>query len=217
MNRTFSRLSIAVLAAIAAAVVLAAEPSPPMDMHQKHMMMMQGSDAAHSGDAHSSGAHGGDSAPSMPAQDAFGTIQEIVRILEADPATDWSKVDLEALRRHLIDMNEVTSNAGAVSKAADNGIEITVTGTGRTIGSIQRIVGAHAREIDGMNGWSARAEIIDKGARLTVTSIDMKEVRHIRGLGFIGLLVEGSHHQHHHLAIARRGDPRALEHGSENV
>ena len=161
-------------------------------------MMMQGGDAAHS-----SGAHDGGSAATMPGQDAFGTIQEIVRTLEADPATDWSKVDLEALRRHLIDMNEVTLNAAAVSKVVDNGIEIAVTGTGRTIGSIQRIVGAHAHEIDGMNGWSARAEIIDKGARLTVTSTDVKEVAHIRGLGFIGLLVEGSHHQHHHLAIAR--------------
>ena len=35
--------------------------------------------------------------------DAFGAIQEIVQILDADPNTDWSKVDLEALRQHLID------------------------------------------------------------------------------------------------------------------
>ena len=34
--------------------------------------------------------------PTMPGQDAFfGAIQEIVRILEADPKTDWSKVNLE--------------------------------------------------------------------------------------------------------------------------
>ena len=32
--------------------------------------------------------------PTMPGQDAFGAIQEIVRILEADPKTDWSKVIL---------------------------------------------------------------------------------------------------------------------------
>jgi hypothetical protein len=32
--------------------------------------------------------------PMMPGQDAFGAIQEIVRILEADPKTDWSKVNL---------------------------------------------------------------------------------------------------------------------------
>ena len=53
--------------------------------------------------------------PTQPGQDAFGAIQEIVRILEADPATDWSKVDLEALREHLIDMNEVTLHAAVVA------------------------------------------------------------------------------------------------------
>ena len=42
-----------------------------------------------------------------------GAIGEIVRILEADPKTDWSKVNLEALRQHLIDMNEVALHADA--------------------------------------------------------------------------------------------------------
>ena len=51
--------------------------------------------------------------PTMAGQDAFGAIQEIVRILEADPKSDWSKVDLEALRQHLIDMNELTLRADA--------------------------------------------------------------------------------------------------------
>jgi hypothetical protein len=27
----------------------------------------------------------------MPGQDAFGAIAEIVRLLEADPATDWGR------------------------------------------------------------------------------------------------------------------------------
>ena len=51
--------------------------------------------------------------PTSPGQDAFGAIQEIVRILDADPTTDWSKVDIGALREHLIDMNEVTLHAAA--------------------------------------------------------------------------------------------------------
>ena len=46
-------------------------------------------------------------APAMPGQDAFGALAEVVRLLDADPETDWSKVDLERLRQHLIDMNEV--------------------------------------------------------------------------------------------------------------
>ncbi len=50
----------------------------------------------------------------MPGQDAFGAIQEIVRILEANPRTDWSKVNLAALREHLIDMNRVTLSTTAL-------------------------------------------------------------------------------------------------------
>jgi hypothetical protein len=65
--------------------------------------------------------------PTMPGQDAFGAIQEIVQILEADPKTDWSKVDLERLRRHLIDMNEVTLKADSAPKEIDGGLEIAVT------------------------------------------------------------------------------------------
>src|SRR5437773_2745413 len=38
---------------------------------------------------------------------------------------------------------------------------------------------------------------------LTVTSNRPKEVQHIRGLGFVGILVSGSHHQPHHLAMAK--------------
>ena len=49
--------------------------------------------------------------PSKPAQEAFGAIKEIIGTLEADPNTDWSKVDIGALREHLIDMNEVTLNS----------------------------------------------------------------------------------------------------------
>lgn len=49
----------------------------------------------------------------MLGQDAFGAIQEIARILSADPRTDWYKVDGEALRWHLADMNEVILNARA--------------------------------------------------------------------------------------------------------
>ena len=38
--------------------------------------------------------------PTMPGQAAFGTIQEVVQILEADPTTDWAKVNIAALRQH---------------------------------------------------------------------------------------------------------------------
>jgi hypothetical protein len=40
------------------------------------------------------------------------------------------------------------------------------------------------------------------GVLLTVTSSDPQRVHHIRGLGFIGLMVSGEYHQMHHLAMA---------------
>jgi hypothetical protein len=143
--------------------------------------------------------------PTLPGQDAFGAIQEIVHILEADPKTDWSKVNLEGLRQHLIDMNDVTLNADVAARPIDGGIEIAVAGDGRTLDAIRRMVPAHAQEIDQthLNGWSARTDPLPNGVALTVTASDPNEVQHIRGLGFIGILASGFHHQPHHLAIAK--------------
>jgi hypothetical protein len=164
--------------------------SMPHDMEAMHARMMQ-SQPSISGQ------------PTLTGQDAFGAIQEIVRMLEADPKTDWSKVNIDALREHLIDMNDVTLNAEATPKTIDGGLEIAVTGNGRTLGAIQRMVPAHAQEINGLHGWDVKAASLPSGALLTVTSSDSKEAQHIRALGFIGILVSGTHHQAHHLMMAK--------------
>jgi hypothetical protein len=111
-------------------------------MHDGMHQGMQGGMGGHGMHGQQSGALG---APTMPGQDAFGTIQEIVQILQADPSTDWSKVNIAALRQHLIDMNEVTLRAAAAERVLDNGIEVTVTGEGRTMEAIKRMVPAHVR------------------------------------------------------------------------
>jgi hypothetical protein len=71
------------------------------------------------------------------------------------------------------------------------------------LAAIQRMLPAHAGELAQHEGWTAKAELLASGALLTVTAADPKEVQHIRGLGFIGLMAEGQHHQAHHLAIAK--------------
>lgn len=147
--------------------------------------------------------------PTMPGQDAFGTIQEIVAILDADPHTDWTKVDIEALRRHLIDMNEVTLNAASAATPIDGGARFAVTGAGRTLDAIRRMVPAHAQAMaqamNSTDGWTIATEALPDGVLLTVTSADARQAARIRGLGFIGIMVQGSHHQQHHLAMARGG------------
>jgi hypothetical protein len=144
--------------------------------------------------------------PTLPGQDAFGAIAEIVRILDADPDTDWSRVDLERLRQHLIDMHEVVLRAAVKATPVPGGLVMNVTGTGRTEPAIRAMVVPHAAELDRMAGLAAKAEPIPCGVRLTVTARDAqdaKAVARLRGLGFIGLLTLGAHHQPHHLAMAR--------------
>ena len=100
--------------------------------------------------------------PTQPGQAAFGAIQEIVGKLQADPQTDWSKVDVDALRQHLIDMDEVTMRAAAQKEPIDNGLRIKVTGSARTLEAIQRMVPEHARDIDG-DGWTVRTSTLPNG------------------------------------------------------
>jgi hypothetical protein len=144
--------------------------------------------------------------PTLPGQDAFGAIAEVVRLLDADPQTDWSQVDLERLRQHLIDMNEVVLRAEVKTSSVPDGLVMDVTGAGRTEPAIRAMVIPHATELDQMAGLAAKTEPIPGGVRLTVTARDTedaKAVARVRGLGFIGLLTLGSHHQPHHLAMAR--------------
>jgi len=144
--------------------------------------------------------------PTQAGQGAFAAIQEIVQILEADPATDWSKVDIEALRRHLIDMDNVTLRADVRSEPVDGGMRFTVSGDGLVKDSIQRMVTAHAATMDGVGGWRFTASETDAGAILTVLA-PASDAGKLRGLGFIGVMTRGMHHQMHHLMIARGENP----------
>ena len=147
--------------------------------------------------------------PTQPGQAAFGAISEIVRMLEADPNTNWDKVNIEALRQHLIDMDDVMMHAAASQRNIPGGVELTVTGTGRTADAIKRMAANHAHMLDMGNDYHATASEQSDGAIITVTAKDASDTRmvaRIRGLGFAGLMTEGNHHAAHHLAIAR-GDP----------
>lgn len=136
-------------------------------------------------------------------QAAFAALQEIVRILEADPHTDWSKVNLDALREHLIDMSRVTLDAHAIVHRIPGGTRITVTGAGRTLAAIQRLLPQEAMHLNGMHGWQIAATRQPHDVVLTVTTGDPHGVAEIRALGFAGILASGDFHPMHHLEIAR--------------
>jgi hypothetical protein len=146
----------------------------------------------------------------QPGQAAFAAITEVLRTLEADPATDWSRVDLERLRQHLIDMDEVTLRASVTSTPIPGGARFDVTGAGRTLDAIRRMTEAHARQPDVR--YRIETMAIAGGVRLTVTSETPQDQSKIRALGLIGLLASGGHHGPHHLALARGDAPEGHAH-----
>ena len=160
---------------------------------------------------------------SAPAgQAAFAVIADVVRQLEADPATDWTRVDIERLRQHLIDMDEVMMRSSVRMTAVEGGARFTVRGAPKTAAAIQRILTAHASMLSAMPAASAMvgtavvASVRGRadGADFTVTAAipqDARAVARIRGLGFAGLLTVGEHHAAHHLALAR-GDAMMARH-----
>lgn len=150
--------------------------------------------------------------PTSAGQAAFGAIGEVVRLLSADPNTDWTKVNVEALRQHLIDMDLVTMMSTVRQTNVVGGLQLDVTGTGRTVGAIRRMAINHTRMLDQGAEYRASATEIANGARLVVRAKDandVKAVARLRGLGFAGLMTEGDHHAPHHLAIARGQSPHA--------
>lgn len=161
---------------------------------------------------HPGGSAQGDTAPT--GQAAFAALADVVARLEADSATDWSRVNLEALRQHLIDMNDVVLGAAVRQEAVPGGARLDVTGTGRTRDAIRRMLAAHATQLDAMPEYAARAEELPEGMRLTVTAegADLRLERKIRGLGFAGLLTVGAHHAEHHLMLARGAMPPGHHH-----
>lgn len=201
-------------AALVAALVVggvAAQGPPPMPPRPTSAGQDPGNPPAPGGHQH----HPGLARQMLPGQDAFAAIAEIVRILELDPATDWSTVDLERLRQHLIDMNEVVLRAVVTPTTVPGGLSMEITGSGRTTQAIRAMIIPHAAELDGQPAWSATTALTGDGVRLTVVARDPSDARtvaRIRGLGFAGLLVQGGHHGPHHLAMARGERPAAHRH-----
>jgi hypothetical protein len=149
---------------------------------------------------------GGGHPASEPGQAAFGAIQEIVEILETDPTTDWRNVNIDALRQHLIDMDNVTLHAEVKGETITGGMRFIVSGLGPVRDSIRRMVTAHAQMMNGVGDWVFAATNTDSGAVLTVT-VPAVDADKLHGLGFIGVMTRGMHHQAHHLMIARGIDP----------
>jgi len=144
-----------------------------------------------------------------PGNDAFGTIQEVVRKLRENPHTDWSRVNLEALRQHLVDMDNFTKHVSEISKRnIQSGVELEVRADSEAASqSLARALSAHPRMIKDEFGWDIAVSGKGPDFRMRVTSPRPEDVEQIRGLGYIGIMAMGQHHQMHHWIIATGGNP----------
>lgn len=141
--------------------------------------------------------------PSEPGQGAFAAVSEIVMMLLNDPGTDWSQVNIGALRAHLVDMDMLITNAQVTTVEVENGIEMQISLGGLGGGAVSRMVPAHGPVLKGETGWQSDVVIGDTEITWRVTSA--QSVDKIRALGFFGLMAMGDHHRAHHIGMARGG------------
>lgn len=173
----------AVLATGLAATAALAQSAPVQTAHDHDAMMAQPSGT-----------------PTEPGQGAFAAIAEIVAILTADPATDWTRVDIAALRQHLVDMDTLVTFAEVTQEDLPDGAVFRARLTGSGGAAVGRMVPAHAPVLAAETGWSSQTEMTGEEIVWTVTSPDNAAA--IRALGFFGLMAVGGHHQEHHLGMA---------------
>lgn len=174
-------------------ISLFAQSPQPMDMDMDHSSHMQSNETT----------------LSEAGQDAFGTIQEVIRKLDSNPNTDWKNVNLETLRQHLIDMNDMTLHVDVISqKPIKNGSEVVIKPTTqRSIRAMKRILSVHPKQLNMETGWDMNATEVGDTYILKTTSNNQNEVDKIRGLGYIGLMAIGMHHQQHHWMMAIGKNP----------
>lgn len=181
-----------IVATMLTTAVLVVFAKDKLDMNHDHQAMTHGQHQPQ-----------GQTIPNEFGEAGFAAIAEIVSMLSADPKTDWSKININGLRDHLVLMNSLVTGAVVRESVSLNGFRFEVTG-GQTsiLAAIRQMVPAHAMELDKMEEFTASTESIDGGVALMITgNTDLSRAK-IKGLGFFGLMATGSHHQMHHLAMA---------------
>jgi len=157
--------------------------------HQQHNMSMVSSPLTEAGN------------------DVFGTIQEVISKLNADPTTDWSNVNIEALRSHLVDMYEMMINVIS-QEPIKNGLSVKLEAIGsRAFQALKRVLSAHPMMLEQESGWKMDVVMANGLYYITATTTNPSEVDKIRGLGYVGLMAYGNHHQPHHWAMAKGSNP----------
>lgn len=139
----------------------------------------------------------------QPGNGAFAAIAEIVVVLSEDPEVDWSQVDIDGLREHLVDMDQLIIGASVRSEVLTNGLRMRIATIGRSGLAASRMVPAHGPVLAQETGWFSEVTRDVSEIVWTVTSVDEGNADRIQALGFFGLMATGGHHREHHLLLAR--------------
>ena len=146
---------------------------------------------------------------SHPGNAIFGAVQEVIEKVEADASISWSEVDLDTLRSHLLDMQRVATEVSVADRTPiDGGLSFLARPeTAEARLALQRVLAAHPRALKAETGWSMHVDTEGEGFRVRVTGSTEDAAEKIRGLGYIGILAYGQHHQRHHWMISAGGHP----------
>jgi high-affinity K+ transport system ATPase subunit B len=216
-NKKLTSLVIAVSTLISVGLIADEVDHDKMD-HTKHMMQMGGETkqavvptaATAKFPTKTSPASTSSATPLKEAGNAiFGTIQETIKMLDADPKTDWEKVDLEGLRQHLIDMENFTSGVDVLSNdKIEKGSKIVIRAKSKEAHfSLERALKAHPSMMQSETGWTMDVKQNKEQFTLTIETQKPEEVARLRALGYIGVMALGDHHQVHHWLMASGSNP----------
>jgi hypothetical protein len=136
-------------------------------------------------------------------QDALGAIQEVVGLLLADPATDWSTISIARVRQYVVDLDLMTLFAQVEEVPIEGGLRVRLSGDQEILAAARRAVLRHASRMDGFRGWSVSSEDLGDAIVVELSAAEEAEVAVLRGLGFYGFLASGVHRPHQLLAVAR--------------
>lgn len=143
--------------------------------------------------------------------DIFATIQEVIVRLNNNPDTNWATVDIEALRQHLLDMNDMAVNVEILNrKPLINGLRIALQGTtARAEKTLARVFKVHPKHLKSETGWDMKVERYGKQFIVTTTTEKPEQTQKIIALSYIGLMAYGKHHQLHHWGMSTGQNPHA--------
>ena len=138
-------------------------------------------------------------------QSIFATVSEVVAALEANPNTDWSKVNIPALYQHLVDMKHVAENVRILREGkTKHGISLVLEVTERrTREALDRVLPAHANQLKESLGWHMQVQRQGKKeVHIQVNAHNEADRVKIQALGYMGVMAYGNHHQPHHWLMA---------------